>query len=558
MQKNKIIILTLAILLESTSYVLASPTDTQYDQYQTAKRQEQEQQQRINAPNVQLQEKIKSDGVITLPKEPYRFMVKDFILEGKDNEYFNWLKSELAPYKGRLIGAKGIDALAHMLSEKIAARGYITTKIAVPAQDVKTGTVVFTVNPGYIEDIRFANEKQYGSWRTAFPNRPGDILNVRDIEQGLEQMKRVPNQDVNMKLEPGKEQGQSIIVLDVKRTKPWSMGISFDDSGLENTGRLQVTGNAALYNPTGLNDVFSYSYTKDAEHEDSQKGTKNYSLSYSLPLGNYTFSVNKYYNEFYQQVPTLVPFESRGKTTTYDFGLQKVIHRDSLRKTQGSFKIIKRRKESFVDGEELRIQRLNTTAYQLGLMHRQYVGKGVFDGMVYFQKGMPWFGAEPGIADHTEGVFTARYDLWGLNLYYGTPVKLGNIEANYSCTFRGQYTNNVLYGADQFSIGGRYTIRGFSGENSLSAENGYILRNEISFPMQKLNIAPYLGVDYGQVFGPSSEYNLGNKLIGSVIGIRGKVATQINYDAFLGMPLYYPDGFKADQTVLGFNLYWQM
>ena len=556
MQK-KIILSMLTLLISGNSYALAAPTNTQYDQYQTAKRQEEEQQERINAPSVQLQTKAKSDGIVTLPKEPFRFKINNFVLEGNKDGKFNWLKSELATYKGRLIGAKGIDALAKMLSEKITARGYITTKITVPAQDVKKGTVIFTVIPGRVEAIRFAKENQYGSWRTVFPNAPGDILNVRDIEQGLEQMKRVPNQDVNVKLTPGKEQGQSIIVLDVKRTKPWSMGISFDDSGLENTGRLQATGNLALYNPTGLNDILSFSYTKDAEHEDSKKGTKNYSLSYSLPLGNYTLNINKYYNEFYQQVPTLVPFESRGKNTTYDFGLQRVLHRDNLRKTQGSFKIIKRRKESFVDGEELRIQRLNTTAYQLGLMHRQYVGKGVFDGMVYFQKGMPWFGAEPGIEGLAEGVSTTRYDLWGLNLYYGTPIKLGNIDASYSCTFRGQYTNNVLYGADQFSIGGRYSVRGFSGENSLSAENGYVLRNELSFPLKKLNMEPYFGLDYGYVFGSSDEYNLGNKLVGSVIGVRGKVATQISYDSFLGMPLYYPDGFKADQTVLGFNLYWQ-
>jgi hemolysin activation/secretion protein len=444
-----------------------------------------------------------------------------------------------------------------MLAKKIADRGFITTHISVPEQNLKSGKLIFVVTPGYIEDIRFAKGNTFGTWRTAFPTRPGDILNVRDLEQGLEQMKRVPNQDVDIKLEPGKEKDKSIVVLSVKRKKMWTAGMSIDDSGLESTGRLQVTGNVSLYNPTGLNDVLSYSYSKDAEHQDSEHGTKDNSFSYSLPYGNYTFNVSRYYNEFYQQVPTLVPFESRGRTTTWNFGLQKVLYRDSLRKTQGSFRIIKRRKESYIDGEEIRVQRLSTTAYQLGLMQRQYAGNGIIDAMVYYQKGIPWFNAEPGIEDHTDGFMTTRYDMWGMNFYYGTPFKLGSWQPRYSLTFRGQYTNDVLYGADQFSIGGRYTVKGFSGENTLSAENGFILRNEIAFPFKKFNMEPYIGIDYGRVWGPSDEYLLGNSLAGAVFGIRGKLALQISYDVFIGTPLYKPEGFKAGKTACGFNVYWQ-
>ncbi|MCH3915683.1 MAG: hypothetical protein LKE29_10605 [Acidaminococcaceae bacterium] len=167
---------------------------------------------------------------------------------------------------------------------------------------------------------------------------------MRDLEQGLEQMRRVPKQQVDMKLKPGSDSSHSIVVLDVKRQRMWGAGLSIDDSGLENTGRLQVSGNISLYNPTGMNDILSYSYSKDGEHQDSLHGTKDNSFFYSLPLGKYTFNASRYYNESYQQVPALVPFESRGKTTTWQAGLQRVLYRDSTRKTQGSFKIIKRRK----------------------------------------------------------------------------------------------------------------------------------------------------------------------------------------------------------------------
>lgn len=90
-------------------------------------------------------------------------------------------------------------------------------------------------------------------------------------------MKRVPNQDVTMQLVPGTNPGESDVVIDLKRgDKPWTVGLSIDDSGTESTGRLQAAANIALYNPTGLNDIMSYSYTKDAEGNDSAYGTKNY------------------------------------------------------------------------------------------------------------------------------------------------------------------------------------------------------------------------------------------------------------------------------------------
>lgn len=53
-------------------------------------------------------------------------------------------------------------------------------------------------------------------------------------------------------------------------------------------------------------------------------------------------------------------------------------------------------------------------------------------------------------------------------------------------------------------------------------------------------------------------YQLGHALAGAVIGVKGKMAKDVNYNAFWGMPLYYPTGFKADQTVLGFSVYCQI
>ena len=438
------------------------------------------------------------------------------------------------------------------------ARGFVTSQIIVPKQNLKDGVLKLKVVPGYIEDIRFEPQSTFGNWRSAFPDSPGDVLNIRDLEQGLEQLRQLPNQQADIKLKPGSKPGQSIVIVTISRSKPWTVGFTLNDAGMENTGRLQASTNLAIYNPTGQNDILSYNYTRDVEHQDENAGTRDSAFTYTIPYGYYTFHVYRYYDEFHRQIPALVPFELSGKTTTWDIGLQKVIDRDQTRKTQLSFKIIRRKKKSYVDGEELQIQRLNTTAYQIGLMQRQYVGNGIINSMIYFQKGMPWFGAEKGVDDYTTDVETTRYNLWGLNFYYGKPIHLGKLPANYSLTIRGQYTRQVLYEADQFSIGGRYTVHGFDGENTLSAENGCIIQNELSIPLGKSHQECYIGIDYGHVWGPSDQYLLGRNLAGAVIGIRGTLMHNMKYDTFIGAPLYKPAGLKTGKTTLGFNLYWQL
>lgn len=52
-------------------------------------------------------------------------------------------------------------------------------------------------------------------------------------------------------------------------------------------------------------------------------------------------------------------------------------------------------------------------------------------------------------------------------------------------------------------------MRGFDGEQTLSAENGIIIRNELSVAIPELRLEPYLGLDLGHVWGPSDEYLLG-------------------------------------------------
>ena len=55
---------------------------------------------------------------------------------------------------------------------------------------------------GRLHKIIYGKDSALIPWKNAFPLKEGDILNIRRLEQGLEQMKRVSSLDVSMKLLP--------------------------------------------------------------------------------------------------------------------------------------------------------------------------------------------------------------------------------------------------------------------------------------------------------------------------------------------------------------------
>jgi hemolysin activation/secretion protein len=68
---------------------------------------------------------------------------------------------------------------------------------------------------------------------------------MRDLEQGLEQMKRVASQDVDMKIEPTDTSRESDVVVSVRRAKPWTFVASVDNSGTESDGQMAATSASA-------------------------------------------------------------------------------------------------------------------------------------------------------------------------------------------------------------------------------------------------------------------------------------------------------------------------
>lgn len=539
---------------------LAAPTVTEVEeQNRRAKQAAEERQQRDQQQDVFLQKAAKATGDdSSLPAESPGFHIASLRLEGELVERFPWVQTMLDKYKGRHIGMGGINLIVKRLNNTFIERGYVTTRVFIPEQDLSSGVLRLLLVPGIIRDIHFQEPKTWGTWRTAFPARPGDLLNLRSLEQGLEQMKRVPSQDVDMQLVPGDKPGETNIVIAVKRTKSWKAVLSLDDSGTKGTGRLQASQTLAVDNLFGINDLFNITFNNDTERAGSRLGTRGDSLYYSFPQGDSTFTLSSSRNRYHQTVDSgAQSFVSSGESENLEFRVSRLMHRDQTRKTYLEFSVIKKNSESFIDDTEIEVQRKNTTAARLGLSHKQYFGEAALDALLAFQQGVPWFNAQIEPSALAAGAPTTRYKLWTLDAGVTAPIKLGRTKARFSSNLRIQYTADILYGSEYFSIGNRYTVRGFDGEQTLSASRGWFLRNELSIPLAGGGHQAYAGLDWGAVSGPGAESLSGRTLTGAAVGLRGGMG-DIQYDVFAGWPLHKPEGFQTANPTFGFQLIHQI
>ncbi|RQH00632.1 ShlB/FhaC/HecB family hemolysin secretion/activation protein [Paraburkholderia dinghuensis] len=484
-----------------------------------------------------LPEATRVKGASALPMDPFAFL-------------HDWLRH----YEGQCVGKQGLDMLTRGLQGVILSHGYITTRVLLPTQDLSTGTMKFALIPGVIRHLKFAGADTRGTWKTTFPARDGDVLQLRDLEQGLEQMKRVPNQDASMEIVPGTVPGESDVVITVKRTKPWSLVVSADNSGTDATGRYIGNVSLGLYNLLGLNDVLSAGFNQDLQFGNHDLGTHGWNASYSIPWGYWTGTLYGYTNTYYQQIAavnqTLV---SSGNAQTAGLKLERVIHRSQSDVSGVEFQFIKRWGASFIADTEIPQQHRDNTFIEAGLTNRHYFGAAQFDGTLAYRQGIGGLGAQP----DTPGGPTYRFKMATLDANLSVPFALAGQSFRYVGTLHGQFTNDELNYIDDLTIGSRYTVRGFSGETMLAAEKGFYWRNELQYPLGQTGQAVYAGLDYGRVWGPSTALLVGTQLAGAAVGLRGGVPTRFgaySYDVFAGMPIYVPSGFPASSVTLGFQV----
>ena len=502
---------------------------------------------------------VSEPALIDVPsdKNGTSFYIKQIQLDGVPKE-LSFLNKIARKHEQKHVTVSDIANIRNAFQRKLLDKGFVTSQVYIPEQNLNAGTLQFMVMPGRVEDIRYSTSSAHGPWRTAFPVRPGDILNIRDVEQGLEQMKRVSSQSVTMQLLPGTSVGTSIIELSIKQDKPVHGSISFDNSGLESTGIYQGSFTSSFDQVFRANDTFTMSLSGDLSGSGSIKGTRAASLNYVIPHGKDTFSVSFSKSRYHQTIQSNpYDFTYSGKSTTMKAKWNHVWSRTQREKRAFDISISTRHNHRFINDMEIPVQALRTTSMEFGVSNRKYIGNATLYSRLGFQWGIGALGAQP---EHKASVAmggpTSRYHMWLVDVDYRKPFVMGHRPASFTSSFHGQWVQGGkrVYSVDTINIGNRYSIYGFDGEYTLMGDSGWYVRNEVSSMIPRLNTEVYLGLDVGAVYGKSTESLVGKTIAGTALGVRGNYASGLLFDAFVSTPLYKPQGYHTKKFYSGFTI----
>lgn len=549
---------TLTALISATPVYAVDPLSVGDEQLiqQQQRQQALEQQLTPDKPDIHLATPTLSGGKIAFPVEQPCFVIRQVDLTSPQNRLFTSMLGHLTKQAvNRCLGTQGIDLLMSYMQNRLIEKGYVTTRVLVPAQALDRGVLQLTLLPGYVRKVTFSpNSDDYLRLYSTFPAHARDLLNLRDIEQGLENLQRLPTVQAKTEIVPAEISGESDIVITRQQEKMWRLGFSLDDAGSRSTGGYQGGITLSLDNTLALSDLFYVSVMHDLQRS-SEKSSRNYTLHYSLPLDYWTFSVTGSHYAYLQTVAgASQDYQYSGKSSNVNAQVSRMLYRNNSQKNTLSYGVTVRQSSSFINDTEVEVQHRQTSSWRLDLQHRHFIGATTLDVGVGWQRGVRWFGAQPA-PEAFFGEATALANVLQLNAQLNVPFTLSTHHFQYNLHYLRQTSRSALTPPEQFAIGGRWTVRGFDGERTLNASRGWYVRNELSWLTPLPNQSLYLAADYGAVSGYDSENLLGKHLAGGAIGLKGRLSNA-DYHLFAGVPFSKPDGFKTDPVALGFSLSW--
>ena len=427
------------------------------------------------------------------------FEIKSIKLQGVSLLSESTQQELLKPFLNRCLGANQLNELLKAITQHYIDQGYVTSRAYLPQQDLSDGELEVLVVEGRVEGLdssAIATERELAM---GFPGEPGEPLNLREMEQLVDQLNRLSSRPAQLELLPGKEVGGSRVQLKGEPTKPWRVGLNRHNDGDASTGEQQWGASLDWDSPLGLADQLSLHGGGDAV-SDQWRHSANQSLYYSLPYGWWTFSYS--YSQSYYRTRNEgagFAFETDGESKNQQLRGERVLHRDSVSKTAASLGISQVHTRNYIEDNLIDVSSQRLTESQLGFNHGRRIGNAFVNLDLGWQRGIGALDAQRD--DHPQGGQpVARYNKYSLTASYLQPLQLWGESLSFDSLLNAQRSEDVLYGPQRISIGGLSSVRGFK-EQSLSGDSGGYWRNQLRWrrPVTWEALRPFVH-EYGMAF----------------------------------------------------------
>ncbi|OGW93399.1 MAG: hypothetical protein A3G36_00620 [Omnitrophica bacterium RIFCSPLOWO2_12_FULL_45_13] len=426
------------------------------------------------------EEKKKKAPEIELPKEEapsaedkISFTLAQLTVTGSTIFKPEDFKSIYESYIGKAVTMKDISGIADKIKSKYREKGYFTTIVYLPEQEVKEGRVEIRIAEGKAGDLNIEGNKWYPSrlLKKYIHIKKNELLDIINLERDLIRVNANPDVEVKTVIGAGKEPQTSDITLKVKDHFPYHVGVTADNKGTRLSGKDRA--------------LLSFRSTDATANNDT--------LFVSQLFATYSNA---------QSISYLVPVDTKGTKFGVNYSHFNLILGKEFRAITGDTKTITpyvTKELSLSDSYESSV----TAGMDIMSVKKHFSGVTTADD----QLRVPYISAEISKIDYWgQTVLSPRFD-------FGTGRFLGASKYNHPTASRAntggfffkytqgitrmqrmflesycvihsniQLSTHTLTPSEQIQIGGASSVRGYP-EGDFSADSGAIINLDWIFPL---------------------------------------------------------------------------
>ena len=429
---------------------------------------------REKAPKVEVEEQKEQP----LPTTEVSFVLTDIKITGATFFKPEDLRPTYQDYLKKKVTFKDLQAIAETIKAKYHAKGYLTTTVFFPEQEIENGAVEIAVLEGKVGEVTVEGNRWFSAdfVRKYIHAHPAELLNIKKLQKDILRLNKFSDLEVKTVISQGKQPETSDIVLKVKDKFPWHLGMSEDSRGTRLTDKYRTGLYARCSNFLGLGDsLFANTLFTGRTYGEV--------LSYVMPVGTYGTTLGVDLSYFWMKLgKEFEVFDVTGKTKsitphiTFELALLEdlEIHLDV-----GIMMLDVTKK---VSGVHVNSDQLRTPYFGFNISKTDtFFGGGQTVFTPQFNFGTSGFlGASkpchPSAARDGTGGYYFKYE-HGLRRTQKMPF-----ESYMLLNSQFQFASHTLSSSEQLQLGGMTSVRGYP-EGDYLADAGATLNVDWVFPM---------------------------------------------------------------------------
>lgn len=192
------------------------------------------------------------------------------------------LKASYALYIGREVTFKDLETIAAAIKAQYARKGYLTTVVYVPEQDIKEGKVEINISEGKTGEVKIEGNKWFSTdlIRKYIHTKKNEILDIMRLQRDILRLNQGADLEIKAVIAEGKEPATSDIILKATEKFPYHTGLVVDNQGTRLVGKYRDSITFRSSNLTGFNDSLYFSTIMSAT------SSGNF-LTYAFPIDTY-------------------------------------------------------------------------------------------------------------------------------------------------------------------------------------------------------------------------------------------------------------------------------